>query len=145
MPHCKTIQDLAGWRGDATNDAEADPSMDNDDYLADLDAVNLAQRMKNGASLFEASNEYYPNAERLRRDEFIANQGDYEKVQNRVLKSMVPHYSELTETEAMEYLKQYEPVSYNFLMSLKMERTNWFNMLILINSKEMRCEKKLSL
>lgn len=128
----KTVQDLAGWRGDVTRDAEATPSMGNDDYLADLDAVNLAQRMKNGASLFEASNDYYANADSVREEEFLENQGGYNNVADRIFTSMVPGYNDPTQRPpisrdtALNYLKNNSPVTYNFLMSLK-DKDNKFD------------------
>ncbi|BCK43528.1 hypothetical protein DAT299_10920 [Streptococcus suis] len=51
---------LAGWRGDVTKDAEASPSMGNDDYRADLDTVNITSIMqKNKIDYISASNMYY--------------------------------------------------------------------------------------
>jgi hypothetical protein len=50
----------AGWRGDALGVLEGGPSMGNDDYKADLDAVNIARAVKlDGAGFLITAREYY--------------------------------------------------------------------------------------
>lgn len=48
----------AGWLGDISKIAMA-PNIDNSDYKADLDAVNLARRMENGKSFADNLQAYY--------------------------------------------------------------------------------------
>ena len=124
----KTIKDLSGWRGDVTYEADANPSMGNDDYKADLDAVNIAQRMKDtGKSYLEVANKYYQEADEVREKEFLKNEGGYNKVADRVFLSLVPSYKDPTQKPpmsretALAYLKSHKELepSYNFLMSLK--------------------------
>ncbi|KXT83855.1 hypothetical protein STRDD11_01252 [Streptococcus sp. DD11] len=122
------LKDLSGWRGDVTTDAEAKPSMGNDDYKADLDAVNIAKRMKGtGKPYIEVSNEYYQKADKVREKEFLDNEGGYNKISDRVFLSLVPGYKNPTQRPpvsrdaALEYLKNSKDLlpAYKFLVSLK--------------------------
>ncbi|MBP1046681.1 hypothetical protein I6N96_10305 [Enterococcus sp. BWM-S5] len=125
-------KELAGWRGDATREAEKTPSMGNDDYKADLDAVNISAIMKDkNLSYIEASNQYYAaisDGDYTRVEAFDKNTGiDY--TTKEVLNSLSPpNYKkvgqnyvpvEKTEQEKWAYVKEHYPDSYNFLMSLK--------------------------
>ena len=42
----ENVNDFAGWLGDATLTDSDDISFGNDDYKANLDAVNITQKMK---------------------------------------------------------------------------------------------------
>ncbi len=42
----KNTNDMSGWFGDTTDVADTTPSIGNDDYKADLDAVNIVSLMK---------------------------------------------------------------------------------------------------
>ena len=124
---------LAGWRGDVTKDAEAKPSLGNDDYKADLDTVNITSIMqKNKVDYISASNLYYDgisSGSYTRANAFKENVSlDY--VKKAVYKSLVPgktialgpnkqSYSRRTDAESMEYLKKNYPDSYNFIRSLE--------------------------
>ena len=57
----KYTTELAGWRGDVTNHAWKDPSMNGDDYKADLDAENILHLYNKDKSrdYMEVYNEYY--------------------------------------------------------------------------------------
>ena len=57
----KVTNDLAGWEGDTTNHAFKAPSMNGDDYKADLDAVNILHLCNKDKSRdpIEVYNEYY--------------------------------------------------------------------------------------
>ena len=125
---------LAGWRGDVTKDAEAKPSLGNDDYKADLDTVNITSIMqKNKVDYISASNLYYDgisSGSYTRANAFKQNVSlDY--VKKAVYNSLVPskvvdlgpnihsYSSRRTDEESMEYLKKNYPDSYNFIRSLE--------------------------
>ena len=56
----KFINELAGWRGDVTNQAFAKPSLGNDDYKADLDADNIVNLYNNSSEDYlTVVNTYY--------------------------------------------------------------------------------------
>lgn len=134
------IEAVSGWRGDATTDAETKPSMGNDDYRADLDAVNITSIMnEKKLSFLEASNYYYRQLEdktdsktdKMTRSEFFLKYTDINDVKKEIFK-MVPKkfyegakdtYTEPTEEEKRAYIKKHYPDSYNFLRSLE-ERDN---------------------
>ena len=76
--------DLAGWQGDVAGPMGLPPSLGNDDYRSDLDAVNIYNKMKNGDSVVDVTNSYYDSVERTsgyRAYEFVQNigEGDYTK------------------------------------------------------------------
>ena len=136
----KGIEAVSGWRGDATTDAETKPSMGNDDFRADLDAVNITSIMnEKKLSFLEASNYYYRQLEdktdsktdKMTRSEFFLKYTDINDVKKEIFK-MVPKkfyegakdtYTEPTEEEKLAYIKKHYPDSYNFLRSLE-ERDN---------------------
>ena len=57
----KLTNELAGWRGDVTSQVVKKPSMNCDDYKADLDAVNILHLCNKDKSRnpIEVYNEYY--------------------------------------------------------------------------------------
>ncbi len=139
----KDLEEVAGWRGDVTKDAEANPSMGNADYKADLDAVNITNIMKEKkVSYITASNYYYnqleekadPNTDKMTRSEIFLKSTDINHVKEEIY-DMVPPKTQLspdgrrgtyvnqTEEEKLAYIKEHYPDSYNFLRSLE-ERDN---------------------
>ena len=81
--------DLAGWQGDVAGTMGLPPSLGNDDYRSDLDAVNVYHKMKNGDSVVDVTNSYYDSVERTsgyRAYEFVQNigEGDYTKGMNKL-------------------------------------------------------------
>jgi len=60
--------DLAGWQGDVAGTMGLPPSLGNDDYRSDLDAVNIYNKMKNGDSVVDVTN----------------SEGDYTKGMNKL-------------------------------------------------------------
>ena len=81
--------DLAGWQGDVAGTMGLPPSLCNDDYRSDLDAVNIYNKMKNGDSVVDVTNSYYDSVERIsgyRTYEFVQNigEGDYTKGMKRL-------------------------------------------------------------
>ena len=76
--------DLAGWQGDVAGTMGLPPSLGNDDYRSDLDAVNVYHKIKDGDSVVDVTNSYYDSVERTsgyRTYEFVQNigEGDYTK------------------------------------------------------------------
>ena len=114
--------------------------MGNDDFRADLDAVNITSIMnEKKLSFLEASNYYYRQLEdktdsktdKMTRSEFFLKYTDINDVKKEIFK-MVPKkfyegakdtYTEPTEEEKRAYIKKHYPDSYNFLRSLE-ERDN---------------------
>lgn len=119
----QSVDEIAGWKGDTTKQALTSPSIGNDDYKADLDAVNITQRMKDkNISFTQASNEYYDdlsNDQTNRAEEFKNNSG-YNYVKNEILNSLAPKDNyDYTEEEKLEYVRLNYPDSYNFIESIK--------------------------
>lgn len=137
-PH-KFINELAGWRGDVTNQAFAKPSLGNDDYKADLDADNIVNLYNNSSEDYlTVVNTYYNDIESgalNRADEFIKNNKlDY--IQSEILQAS-SYISETTSsfdpygypvvefiTPNMDELKNLNPVGYNFIKSLENHENN---------------------
>lgn len=107
--------------------------MGNDDYRADLDAVNITAIMqKNKINYISASNLYYDGISSgvyTRANAFKQNVSlDY--VKQAIYSSLVPSktidlgpniqsHIRRTDAESMEYLRVHYPVSYNFIRSLE--------------------------
>ena len=73
------LNERAGYLGDVAGANGAPPSMGNDDYKADLDAVNIYYRIKNNKNYVETVNEYYDNIDSQtisRAREFVVNVGN---------------------------------------------------------------------
>ena len=137
-PH-KFINELAGWRGDVTNQAFAKPSLGNDDYKADLDADNIVNLYNNSSKDYlTVVNTYYNDIESgalNRADEFIKNNKlDY--IQNEILQAS-SYISETTSsfdpygypvvefiTPNMDELKNLNTVGYNFIKSFENHENN---------------------
>ena len=87
------VKDLSGWEGDTTyNDSDMKPSIGEDDYKADLDAVNIIARMDNGASYSQAMASYYNDVTQgssVREKEFLKNE-DWTEVKGTIYASLVP-------------------------------------------------------
>lgn len=87
------VKALAGWEGDTTYNAnDMKPSIGEDDYKADLDAVNIVGRMAQGQSYERAMSGYYSDVtkdETVREKEFLKNE-DWDKVKGTIYASLVP-------------------------------------------------------
>ena len=136
----KFVNELAGWRGDATDQAAASPSLGNDDYKADLDADNIFNIYTHSSSdYFTVVNKYYSDIENKtlnRAEEFTKNNG-LEYIQNEILKASmyiskapllrqdfsnpgIHDFSTVTFTiPTMDELKNLNPVGYNFIKNLE--------------------------
>ena len=123
----KNTNDMSGWFGDTTDVAGVKPSIANDDYKADLDAVNIVSSMKkNNSTFITASNSYYDKLENNvynRAEEFKKNV-DFNEVKNKI-------YNQLSESYILErgrivglpsninYIKEKYPQTYNFIKSVE--------------------------
>ena len=87
------VKALAGWEGDTTYNAnDMKPSIGEDDYKADLDAVNIIGRMDKGASYSQAMASYYNDVTQgssVREKEFLKNE-DWTEVKGTIYASLVP-------------------------------------------------------
>lgn len=87
-----TRKDVIGWLGDATITTDASgPSFGPDDYIADLDADNIYNRIDydNGVTAMDAFNDYYEDMANsgdsdFRGKEFLQN-NSYETVEEAIL------------------------------------------------------------
>ena len=128
----KNTNDMSGWFGDTTDVAGVKPSIGNDDYKADLDAVNIVSSMKNNNSNFiTESNNYYDKLENNvynRAEEFKKNV-DFNEVKDKI-------YNQLSESYILEkgrivglpsninYIKEKYPQTYNFIKSVENNQNN---------------------
>lgn len=141
----ENAKDLSGWEGDTTRNAtDMEPSVGTDDYIADLDSVNLVERMKSkNQSYTQTMNGYMDdirNSPKLREQEFKQNV-DLENVKTTIFESLVPDsasgkiisyddnvgtiYEKPSEEQSMEYLKAHYNGSYNFIASLEKEEMQY--------------------
>lgn len=143
----ENVKDLSGWEGDTTTNAtDMQPSIGMDDYLADLDSVNIVKRMtSNTQSYTQAMNSYFSDLQsspNLREKEFKQNV-DLEEVKSTIFESLVPDsvsgkiitydhdggpiYEKPSEEQSMEYLKEHEQYksSYLFIGSLEKEEMQY--------------------
>ncbi|EDP24422.1 hypothetical protein [Parvimonas micra] len=123
----KLTNELAGWRGDVTSQVVKKPSMNCDDYKADLDAVNilhLCNKDKNKNPI-EVYNEYYKGIREgtINRAKMFKKIVGFKyiesEIQNKVLGNQ--GYYRFTNEE----LKKMNPVGYNFIMNLKNENNEY--------------------
>jgi len=125
--------DLAGWRGDVTTDAFAEPSIGNDDYKADLDAVNLTELMKTGLSYQEAVKQYYADLEKgtyTRADKFLEYK-ELDDIKSTIYDSLVPkdyhsaglgspgYYVSKSDEECEKYLQKHYSATADFITALE--------------------------
>ena len=138
------INELAGWRGDTTNQAEKDPSMNGDDYKADLDAVNISYLYNKDRSRdpIEVYNEYYKGIRKgtINRakmfKEIVGLKYIEEEIRkassvlenekkDELLKKSLTLLEAKTRPATMEELKKLNPVGYNFIKSLENENNEY--------------------
>ena len=120
-----------------------EPSIGTDDYLADLDSVNIVKRMSSkDQSYTQAMNSYMSDLQsypKLREKEFKQNV-DLKEVKSTIFASLVP-YSIIervrsvsnvgtidetpSEEQLMEYLKEHYNSSYQFIRSLEKEEMQY--------------------
>lgn len=140
----KNVKDLSGWEGDTTRNAtEMQPSIGTDDYLADLDSVNIVKRMTSKTQSYtQAMNSYFSDLQSsptLREKEFKQNV-DLKEVKSTIFGSLVPNrvsgkvisstsnvdiYEKPSEEQSMNYLKEHFNSSYKFIRSLEREEMQY--------------------
>ena len=133
------VERVAGWKGDTTTAAFATPSMGADDYKADLDAVNLINRMRSDkVSYLQATNNYYTDltkGQTNRANEFLEHE-KLQDVKKTIFDYMVPNKTKrigpnideqipMTEDESKDYLKRNHEDSYNFIRNLEEENNEF--------------------
>ncbi|WP_117280968.1 T7SS effector LXG polymorphic toxin [Streptococcus intermedius] len=117
------VKDLAGWEGDTTYNAnDRAPSIGEDDYKADLDAVNIIGRMKKGQSYQSAMSSYYSDVQKgqsVREKEFLKNK-DWDKVKKTIYDSLVPNgINKNAKPAVKDYIAQIYPDVSKFLNRLE--------------------------
>lgn len=140
----ENVKDLSGWEGDTTRNAtDMEPSIGTDDYLADLDSVNIVKRMSSkDQSYTQAMNSYFSDLQSsptLREKEFKQNV-DLKEVKSTIFDSLVPNrasgkvisntsnvdiYEKPSEEQSMNYLKEHFNSSYKFIRSLEKEEMQY--------------------
>ena len=140
----ENVKDLSGWEGDTTRNAtDMEPSIGTDDYLADLDSVNIVKRMSSKAQSYtQAMNSYMSDLQsypKLREKEFKQNV-NLKEVKSTIFASLVPYsiieqvrsdsnigtiYETPSEEQLMEYLKEHYHSSYQFIRSLEKEEMQY--------------------
>lgn len=140
----ENVKDLSGWEGDTTSNAtDMEPSIKTDDYLADLDSVNIVKRMSSKSQSYtQALNSYMSDLQRspnLREKEFKQNV-DLKEVKSTIFGSLVPDsasgkiisydndgpiYERPSEEQSMNYLKDNYEESYLFIESLEKEEMQY--------------------
>ena len=140
----ENVKDLSGWEGDTTRTAtDMEPSIGTDDYLADLDSVNIVKRMSSkDQSYTQAMNSYFSDLQSsptLREKEFKQNV-DLKEVKSTIFDSLVPNrasgkvisntsnvdiYEKPSEEQSMNYLKEHFNSSYKFIRSLEKEEMQY--------------------
>ena len=140
----ENVKDLSGWEGDTTRNAsDMEPSIGTDDYIADLDSVNIVKRMSSKSQSYtQAMNSYMSDLQsspKLREKEFKQNV-DLKEVKSTIFASLVPDsisekvrsvsnagtiYETPSEEQSMEYLKENYNSSYQFIRSLEKEEMQY--------------------
>ena len=128
----KNTNDMSGWFGDTTDVADIKPSIGNDDYKADLDAVNIVSLMKNNNSNFiTTSNNYYDKLENNvynRAEEFKKNV-DFNEVKDKIYNQLtiktVNDKGLISERPSnINYIKENYLQTYNFIKSVENNQNN---------------------
>ena len=117
------VKDLSGWEGDTTFNAnDMKPSIGEDDYKADLDSVNLIDRMQKGQSYDQAISSYYADLQKdssQREREFLKNK-DWNTVRDTIYDSLRPTDIKLDGEGALKaYIERKYPGVSKFLNRLE--------------------------
>jgi hypothetical protein len=140
----ENVKDLSGWEGDTTRNAtDMEPSIRTDDYIADLDSVNIVKRMSSKSQSYtQAMNSYMSDLQsspKVREKEFKQNV-DLKEVKSTIFASLVPDsisekvrsvsnvgtiYETPSEEQSMEYLKEHYNSSYQFIRSIEKEEMQY--------------------
>ena len=124
----KNTNDMSGWLfGDTTDVAGVKPSIGNDDYKADLDAVNIVSSMKkNNSNFITTSNSYYDKLENnvYNREEEFKKNVDFNEVKDKIYNQLtiktVNDKGLISERPSnINYIKENYPQTYNFIKSVE--------------------------
>ena len=106
---------IGGWYGDVSDYGGRAPSINNGDYLADLDARNIKYYMEEYGDSFHIAKDNYLKdmaSNKINRAElFLKAEGSYSEVEKKVLEGL--------DLSTIEEAKLKYPSINNFLMSLK--------------------------
>lgn len=123
----KLTNELAGWRGDVTSQVVKKPSMNCDDYKADLDAVNILHLCNKDKSRnpIEVYNEYYKGIREgtINRAKMFKKIVGFKYIESEIQNKVLGNQGYLRLTN--EELKEINPVGYNFIMNLKNENNEY--------------------
>ncbi|WP_088825565.1 T7SS effector LXG polymorphic toxin [Listeria goaensis] len=117
----------AGYIGDIFGTNGARPSMKSDDYKADLDAVNISDRLDSKQSIITVVNDYYSEisaGETNRADEFIMNlgKGSYDNGMD----CLVLQYQEhMHNTKAQNITIEDRKVAADFFQNIQNHNNEW--------------------
>ena len=121
----KNTNDMSGWFGDTTDVADPKPSIRNDDYKADLDAVNIVSSMKkNNSNFITTSNSYYDKLENNvynRAEEFKKNV-DFNEVKDKIYNQLIMSKRDgeiVSKPSNIDYIKRNYTQTYNFIKSVE--------------------------
>lgn len=126
-----TRKDITGWLGDAVYLGDNNKtSFGTDDYIADLDADNLAHRCLSGNNLLNSMQDYYTklstgNTDEMRTKEFLKN-NSFENVEKTIFDIISCNDTNKDGFVNTADLKGSDAYSdtYDFLMKLKEYQTN---------------------
>ncbi|MDR1769868.1 MAG: DUF4280 domain-containing protein [Hungatella sp.] len=119
-------KDVTGWLGDAVYTGDNNKiSFGMDDYIADLDADNIAYRTADDTGLLDCMEQYYSdissgNQDELRTKEFLEN-NSYEDIEKAVFDRIMSEDKNHDGKKNVEDLKDNETYkgTYDFLIKLK--------------------------
>ncbi|MBF0778974.1 RHS repeat-associated core domain-containing protein [Streptococcus cuniculi] len=116
---------LSGWLGDIT--LGKNPSINNPDYKADLDAVNIVALMKqNNSDYATASTQYYDgiaSGRYNRADLFVKNNGGLSNIKQTVYDAVGIKAG--SDGDALIQLRTKNPVAYNFIGHLARHKSDY--------------------
>ncbi|MBF2349062.1 hypothetical protein IA935_07350, partial [Listeria marthii] len=121
----------AGYVGDVFGTFGAKPSMNSDDYKADLDAVIFAVRSNDNSSIISIMNEYYESinsGEINRVDEFIKGIGNGSSEEGmRVLLGQYRDHLKYLETKDMteEEKSDHSKIAVRFIKNIQARNNDW--------------------
>ncbi|HFK6935251.1 TPA: T7SS effector LXG polymorphic toxin [Listeria monocytogenes] len=136
-----SAEDNAGYAGDIFGVFDAAPSMSNDDYRADLDAVNLSAIISSGATDgISTITDYYnkiDSGQLNRANEFLSNvgNGSVEKGYDIIEKQIIDHTVNYSQkgllmdyfNGGMDKVEEHMEVSLQFLKNLNNKNNEWVN------------------
>lgn len=125
-----TVEDYAGYYGDVFGTLFAEPNMGNADYMSDLDAVNILDRMKYNDNMFEVMENYYAdinNGRVNRAYEFMKNTsgGTYQDGLAELLATVNTYYDVANYYESEIRIKNARNTACNFMLNMLMQNNEY--------------------